>query len=126
MGFYLSFSTNFIIQLKYLYYNILAFFFLNDSVCWKKKLGLGRVPCGSVVRTQQFHSHGPGLIPGQGTEILSAMQCREKKEKILSIEVFILKIYKLLLQLSFEVFMPETLELSLQSHLWIYLLIVYY
>ena len=89
MGFYLSFSTNFIIQLNLstcITISCLFFFFfffskMTMSIGKKKNWGRGRVPCGPVVRTQHFHSYGPGLIPGQGTEILSAMQCSKKKRK---------------------------------------------
>ena len=34
-----------------------------------------------MVRIPVFHYHGPGSIPGWGTEILQATQCRQKKKK---------------------------------------------
>ena len=41
----------------------------------KKKDGekkIGAFPSSPVVRTRRFHCHGPGSIPGQGTEIPQA------------------------------------------------------
>ena len=43
-------------------------------------------PGGLVVRILGFHCHGPGLYPGQATEILKAVQCGQKKKKITVIE----------------------------------------
>ena len=37
---------------------------------------------GPVVRTQSFHSRGPGSIPRQGTKILEALWHGQKKEKV--------------------------------------------
>ena len=38
-------------------------------------------PGRPVVRTQCFHCHGPGSIPGQGTKIMHATQPKKKKKK---------------------------------------------
>ena len=38
-------------------------------------------PGGPVVRTWHFHCCGLGSIPGQGTKILQAVQCCQKKER---------------------------------------------
>ena len=35
---------------------------------------LREFPGGLVIRIWCFHCHGPGLIPGQGTETLQAVQ----------------------------------------------------
>ena len=40
-------------------------------------------PGGQVVRTVSFHCHGPGSIPGQGTEILQAMWHGQTNKKLL-------------------------------------------
>ena len=40
-------------------------------------------PYGPVVRTQCFHCHGPGSIPGQGNEILQAMWHGQTNKKVL-------------------------------------------
>ena len=40
-----------------------------------------RFPGGLVVRIPGLHSCGPGLIPGQGTEIPQATRCGQKKKK---------------------------------------------
>ena len=39
-------------------------------------------PGGQVVKTQHFHCHGLGSIPGRGTKILHASLCGQKKKKI--------------------------------------------
>ena len=44
----------------------------------KEKQGLS---CGPVVKTPYLHCRGMGLIPGLGTRIPHAMQCRPKKKK---------------------------------------------
>ena len=36
-------------------------------------------PGGPVVRTPSFHCCGPGSVPGQGTKILKATWCGQKK-----------------------------------------------
>ena len=38
-------------------------------------------PGGPVVRTPCCHCRGPGSIPGQGTEVLQALQHSQKKRK---------------------------------------------
>ena len=38
-------------------------------------------PGSPMVRTQGFHCHGPGSIPGQGTKIPQATQPTPKKER---------------------------------------------
>ena len=38
-------------------------------------------PGSPVVRTQHFHCRGPGSIPSQGTKILQAVQCGQRKKK---------------------------------------------
>ena len=41
----------------------------------------GGVPCGPMVRTQQFHCWGLGSIPGQGTKIPKAIQHGQKEKE---------------------------------------------
>ena len=38
-------------------------------------------PGGPVVRTQRFHCHGRGTIPGWGTKIPQATLCGQKEKK---------------------------------------------
>ena len=51
----------------------------------KKSLQITHVgwefPGGPVVRAPCFHCEGPGSIPGQGTKILQAARCGQKKKK---------------------------------------------
>ena len=44
-----------------------------------------------MVRTQCFHCHGPGSIPGQWTKILQATQPKKKK-KIIHTHIYIISI----------------------------------
>ena len=53
-----------------------------DDEVGSTKNVLGReFPSGPELRTWCFHFRGMGLIPGQGTKILQALQCWGKKEK---------------------------------------------
>lgn len=45
-------------------------------------------PGSPIVRIQQFHCHGLGLISGQWTKILKATWHSKKKKKILSFLVY--------------------------------------
>ena len=38
----------------------------------------GEFPDGLILKIWGFHCHGPGSIPGRGTEILKAMQHGQK------------------------------------------------
>ena len=49
-------------------------------------------PGHPVVRTQCFHCHGPGSIPGQGTKIMQATQPKKKKKKLYT-DIYIYNIY---------------------------------
>ena len=42
-----------------------------------------------VVRTPLFHCRGPGSILGQGTKILKAMQCGQKRSRVFHLWVLI-------------------------------------
>ena len=42
---------------------------------------VGEFPGGPVVGTRCFHCWDPGSIPGQGTKILQAAWCGQKKTK---------------------------------------------
>jgi len=42
----------------------------------------GEFPSNPVARTQCFHCHGQGSIPGQGTKIPQAVRCGPPKRKI--------------------------------------------
>ena len=48
-------------------------------VCFK--VYFGEFPGSPVVRTQRFHCHGLGSIPGWGTKIPEAAQNGQKKKK---------------------------------------------
>ena len=45
----------------------------------KKRFTACEFPGGLVVRITEFHSHGPGSIPGQGTEISQAVRRGQKR-----------------------------------------------
>ena len=47
----------------------------------KKVKETGEFPGGLVVRISGFHGHGPGSVPGQGTEILQAARRGQKTPK---------------------------------------------
>ena len=49
-------------------------------LCQKQRT-LWEFPGGPVVRILGFYFHGLSLIPGQGTEILQASWCSQKKKK---------------------------------------------
>ena len=48
-------------------------------------------PGRPVVRTQCFHCHGPGSIPGQGNKILQATKPKKKKKKLYT-DIYIISI----------------------------------
>ena len=48
---------------------------------WLKKMWYREFPGGPVVKTLSFHCQGPSSIPGQGTKILQATWCGQKKKK---------------------------------------------
>ena len=45
----------------------------------KNKKRSGELPSGLVVRIPDFHCHGPGSTPGQGTEIPQVAWIQPKK-----------------------------------------------
>ena len=49
-------------------------------------------PGRPVVRTQCFHCHGPGSIPGQGTKIMQATQPKKKKKNYTQTYIYIISI----------------------------------
>lgn len=62
----------------------------NSTVGWgfhNRKYGWG-FPGGLAVRLWCFHCHGPGLIPGRGTEILTSCMVQLKKKSFIVIITF--------------------------------------
>lgn len=52
-------------------------------------LNCQELPGGPVVKTEHFHCHGQGSIPGRGTNILKAVRCGQKR-KISNLSLFCL------------------------------------
>ena len=50
-------------------------------VCGVGGGAVSELPSGPVIRSQCFHSCGPGSIPGWGTTIPQASWCGKKKKK---------------------------------------------